>query len=152
MQRVTVMLDDTFLAELDQLADARHYASRSEALRDVARAGMHQLLLDADAAPDCVATLTYVYDHGARDLAYRLAALLGDHHDLCVATTRMPLNHESSMEVVMLRGATGAVRSLAHAVLTERGVRHGHLALLPVATDEAVHAHGGGAHGHLRAR
>ena len=34
MQRVSVMLEAAFLAQLDQLAAARGYASRSEALRD----------------------------------------------------------------------------------------------------------------------
>ena len=39
MQRVPVTLDDDLMAELDQLISKRGYQNRSEAIRDLARAG-----------------------------------------------------------------------------------------------------------------
>jgi CopG family nickel-responsive transcriptional regulator len=155
MQRVTVTLDDQLIAELDQLTAARGYHSRSEAMRDVARAGIQQALLESNSAPDCVAALVYVYDHSARDLALRLAELFHEHHDLAVATMHIHLNHESGMEVAMLKGPTRDVQGLADRVLTERGVRHGRMVIVPAEMDHGEHRHGGAnapAHTHIRTR
>ena len=39
MQRVTITLDDALMAALDAIIAARGYQNRSEAIRDLARAG-----------------------------------------------------------------------------------------------------------------
>jgi CopG family nickel-responsive transcriptional regulator len=155
MQRVTVTLDDQLMEELDLLIVARGYHSRSEAIREVARAGIQQALLESNEAPDCVAALVYVYNHGARDLALRLADLFHQHHDLAVATMHIHLNHESGMEVAMLKGATRDVQRLADKVLTERGVRNGRMVIVPAEMDHGEHRHGGShatTHTHIRTR
>jgi CopG family nickel-responsive transcriptional regulator len=153
MQRVTITLDDALMAELDQLIAARGYANRSEAIRDLTRAGIQQALLEADGAPDCVAALVYVYDYDAREMPRRLASLFHSHHDLSVATTHVHLNHESGLEVALLKGPTADIRKLADAVLTERGVRYGRAVIVPAIMDEDEHHHGGaGAHTHKHIR
>ncbi|MGC1304647.1 MAG: nickel-responsive transcriptional regulator NikR, partial [Caulobacteraceae bacterium] len=85
MQRVTVVLDDELLAEIDQLAAQRGYANRSEALRDIARRGLRQAAEETGGQGDCVATLVYAYDATQRGLGRRIAATLGERHDLVVA-------------------------------------------------------------------
>ena len=154
MQRVTITLDDDLMGELDRLIVARGYGSRSEAIRDLARAGIAQALLDMDDAPDCVAALVYVTEQGASDLTQRLASLFQAHHDLTVATMHVHLNHSSAMEVALLKGPTGQVRDLADAALVERDVRHGRLHIVPATVDESEHSHAEGvpAHGHFRTR
>ena len=47
MQRVTIALDDEFVAELDRVIAERGYQNRSEAIRDLARAGMRQAAEEA---------------------------------------------------------------------------------------------------------
>ncbi len=156
MQRVTITIDDDLMAELDRLIAARGYKGRSEAMRDVARAGIQQALLEADEAAECVAVAVYVYEHAARDLARRLVSLFHDHHDLSVANMHVPLNHESGMEVALLKGATDRVRHLASSVLAERGVRNGRLIIVPAVMDAGAHSHDDaaheGIHTHIRTR
>ena len=41
------------------------------------------------------------------------------------------LDHDSCMEVTILRGKTGAVQHFAEHVIAERGVRHGRVVLVP---------------------
>ena len=149
MQRVTITVDDDLMEELDRLIAAKGYKGRSEAIRDVARAGIQQALLEANDAPTCVAALVYVYDHGTRDLARRLSALFHDHHDLSVATMHVHLNHSSGMEIALLKGATNAVRRLGDAVLAQRGVRHGGLTIIPALTEPDAHTHDDGPDGHV---
>ena len=149
MQRVTVTLDDDLLAELDAFVTRRGYQGRSEALRDLTRAGLQAVAPAADGAGACVAALVYVYDHEVRALAKRLAASQHDRHDLSVATLHVHLDHQACLEVAVLRGATGDVRHFAEHVIAERGVRHGRLVVIPVEVAAEAHPHGGEeAHAH----
>lgn len=156
MQRVTLTLDDDLVAEVDKLIRAGGYQSRSEAFRDVVRAGFQQLASDGQTADKvCVAALVYVYDHDVRELAKRLAEVRADNHHMMVATTSVDLDHKSCLEVALLRGETEAVRHLGTHVISERGVRHGKLVVVPVEVERESHRHGSGkphAHDHFRVR
>lgn len=133
MQRVTITMDDALLAELDELVVRRGYQNRSEALRDLARAGLRQAEPPESGAP-CVAALVYVYDHARRELPHRLANEFHGHYDLAVSTLHVHLDAESCLEVAVLKGAADAVRHMADHVIAERGVRHGQLVMLPQRT------------------
>jgi CopG family nickel-responsive transcriptional regulator len=148
MQRVTIAVDDDLLAEIDRQVVARGYQNRSEAIRDLARSGLGQSAAERPApGSDCVAALVYVYDHESRRLSQRLTESFHEHHDLSLATMHVHLDHESCMEVNVLRGAAGAVQHLADHVIAERGVRHGRLVAIPVRVTDEKHAHGH-SHGH----
>lgn len=142
MQRVTVTLDDELMAELDQLISARGYQNRSEAIRDLARAGMQQTAIGAAPDQHCVGALVYVYDHGVRELTKRLTNAFHDHHDLALSTLHVHLDHASCMEVAVLKGSAGAVGKFAEQVIAERGVKHGKLVMVPVEVASEHHEHG----------
>ena len=103
MQRVTITIDDELMTELDRIIAARGYQNRSEAIRDLARAGIREAAATLDAKRDCVAALVYVYDHAARQLSKRLTETFHDHHELSLASLHVHLDHDSCMEVTMLR-------------------------------------------------
>jgi CopG family nickel-responsive transcriptional regulator len=151
MQRVTITLDDELMAELDAIIAARGYQNRSEAIRDLARAGIKEAAQDTDRKRDCVAALVYVYDHAARQLSKRLTSAFHDHHELSLASLHVHLDHDTCLEVTVLRGKTGDVQHFGEHVIAERGVRHGKLVRMPTEapdkTREASHSHPGH-HGH----
>src|SRR5262245_12219004 len=144
MQRITITIDNELAQEIDKLAKSRGYQNRSEAMRDLLRAGIVQTEPGVRASRYCVGTLTYVYKQGTRDLPKRLVDAFRAHHDLSIATMRVPLDHESCMEVSLLKGATDRVKHFAQGVIAERGVRHGRIVLVPADIDEQRHAHGAG--------
>lgn len=137
MQRVTVTLDDDLLDELDKVVQERGYQNRSEAVRDLTRAGLQQSLVDTDQIGECIGVLSYVYDHNARELAKRLTNTFHGDHDLTVVSTHIHLDHDRCLEVSILRGEPAAVKHLADHVIAERRVVHGKLALIPVDNSEA---------------
>ncbi len=150
MQRLTITVDEEFAAELDRVIAARGYQNRSEALRDLARAGMRQHAESLGDGGNCVAALVYVYDHHARELSKRLTNIFHDHHDLSLSAMHVHLDHGSCMEVAVLRGDEAQVRHLADHVVAERGVRHGRLVSVPVTAQSEKHAHPGeGSHRHV---
>lgn len=143
VERITITIDADLLAFVDTLSASKGYGSRSEAIRDILRQAAR---VEANADPDapCFATLAYVFDHETRDLARRLTNQQHDHHDLSVATLHVHLDRHECLEVSVLRGSSGEVRAFADSVTSQRGVRHGHLQIVPDATaadDKRPHEH-----------
>jgi CopG family nickel-responsive transcriptional regulator len=132
MQRITITLDDDLVAELDRFIDARGYRNRSEAIRDLARAGVQRATEDEHPDAECAAAVVYVYDHETRELPRNLTREYHHHSDLSVATFHIHLDRDSCMEVTALRGRTFEVRHFAEHVIAERGVRHGSIVLVPM--------------------
>jgi CopG family transcriptional regulator, nickel-responsive regulator len=141
MPRLTITVDDDFAAKLDSFMSTRGYANRSEAIRDLARSGLQQAAIEISGPRPCVAALIYIYDHEMRDLPKRLTRDFHHRHDLAQATLHMHLDHDSCLEVTLLKGRGSEVQELADHIIAERGVRHGHVVYLPA---DAAHNHGRG--------
>ncbi len=144
MERFTISLDEKLAKEFDRLIRERGYSNRSEAVRDILRGKLEASRLAREEAPDCIAALSYIYNHHERDLTERLTAAQHAHHDLTVSTMHAHLDHDNCMETVILRGPTRAVRAFADAMMAERGVRHGALNLVPADLNTGRRHH----HGH----
>ncbi len=152
MQRVTVTLPETLCRDLDKFVQDRRYDNRSEAMRDLLRMGLRG---SEDAAQgEAMGVLSYVFDHHTRDLASRLMHHHHDHHALSITTSHVHLDHETCLETAILRGPADALRAYADGVLSQRGVVHGNLFLIPVESHATAHDHGHGAvrHEHLHVR
>lgn len=141
MQRITITIDDDLADEIDKLAEARGYQNKSETVRDLVRAGITQTRQELPAA-ECVATMTYVFDQGTRELPKRLAHALQEQHDLIVATMRVALDHDNCLEVAVLKGKAADVERLAQQIIAERGVRHGRVNIIPAEIEREHHTHG----------
>jgi CopG family nickel-responsive transcriptional regulator len=62
------------------------------------------------------------------------------------STLHVHLDHENCMEVTVLKGRGADVQQFADRIISERGVRHGHVVYLPA---DGAHSHDGGtAHSH----
>jgi CopG family nickel-responsive transcriptional regulator len=152
MQRVTVTLDDDLMAELDRVIAARGYQNRSEAIRDLTRAGLKQSSLETGGIENSIAVLSFVYEHEARELARRLTTTFHHHHDLTVSSLHVHLDDRNCLEVGILKGPTSKVQHFAEHVISERAVKYGNLHIMPAGTpdpEEAKeqHPHSHAAHG-----
>lgn len=145
MDRVTITIEEELLAEIDALARRRGYASRSEIFRDMAREALAREAVETSAQAEggqpCFGTLTYVYDHGIRDLPGRLTDNHHAHHALSIATTHVHVSHDDCLEVSILSGTASDLRRFADSVTSQRGVRHGSLHIIPLPGDDAGHRH-----------
>lgn len=131
MQRVTVTLDEELLSEVDALMHARGYQNRSEAIRDLTRSGLKQANEEVAPEAPCMGALVYVYDHAARDLSKRLTRHSHDHHDLTLSTLHVHINHDSCLEVALLKGQGSALKQFSDEVTSSRSVRYGQLVIIP---------------------
>jgi len=162
MQRVTITLTEALAAELDRFMTESGAENRSEAVRELLG---RALAARSEAPPEahCLAVMSCAVDQSIRNLAARVPQGRLERHDRHVAALSVPLDHSTSLEVSVLRGPVGEVSAEAERLFLERGILHGHLALIPV-TDPATeggphHSHGAGdghshgpAHGHTHVR
>lgn len=148
MERVTISMSDEFAAELADFVESHRYDNRSEALRDLARLGLKQARIDHSMAGQCVATLSYVFNHHTRDLSKRLTDGQHDHHHLQIATMHIHLDHDNCLEVAVLRGEASAVREFSKSVIAERGVKYGQVSLVPTPLGAEAHTQGSAEHDH----
>ena len=133
MQRVTVTLDDDLMGEIDRFMETRGYSNRSEAVRDLARAGLAHGVEAVGETRLCIATFTFVFDPETRRLAERLAVAYRDRADFRATRLQRPLPGGEVFETALLEGSTAAVRAFAERVRAERGVHDGALTVVPVA-------------------
>jgi CopG family transcriptional regulator, nickel-responsive regulator len=145
VQRITVTLDDELLSALDRLMARSNATNRSEALRELLRLALRS---DLPAERDCIGVMSYVIDPSRRNLGQRVPQGRQARHDATVAALAVPLDHDSTIEVAVMRGRIGEVEAYANSLFLERGVRHGSLSLIPVRTEIEVHEHGGAPHAH----
>lgn len=132
MRRLTISVDDDLADAFDQLVERKGYVNRSEAFRDLVRKELGQAELATGAARWCVATVSYLFDHHERQLAARLTEAQHEHHDVAVATQHIHLDHDNCLETVILKGPIDAVRACADGIISQTGVRHGNVHLVPL--------------------
>jgi CopG family nickel-responsive transcriptional regulator len=96
------------------------------------RAELGRTQLATEQCAYCFASLSYVFTHHERELSQRLAEIQHAHHDLSISSMHAHLDHDHSLETVILRGPTAAVQKLAETSIAERGVHHGKLNLIGV--------------------
>ena len=131
MRRLTISVDDELAEQFDELVERKGYLNRSEAFRDLVRRSLEESRLASGKARQCIASLSYVYNHHERRLASRLAEEQHAHHDLVVSSMHVHLDHENCIETLILRGPTAAVIQLAESIMAQTGVRHGKVNVVP---------------------
>ena len=126
LTRITISLESALLGAFDQRNDAKGYATRSEAIRDLIR---DRLVAEAaeKAQGEQVAVVSLVYDHHARELAARLIDKQHHHHDLVVSSLHIHLGERHCLEVSVLRGPAKKVKHLGDELLATKGVLHGEI-------------------------
>ena len=146
MERITISLDEDLARQFDEYSDAKGYNSRSEAIRDLIRDKLEGQRLESGQETSCIATLSYVFNHHERELARRLTQAQHNHHNLGIATLHTHLDHDNCLEVSILRGRSDSVQRFADSLMSQVGVRHGNLHLVPADVKMAEHDHGAADH------
>ena len=132
--RFGVAMDEELLARFDRLVAARGTgANRSEAVRDLVRDALVESEWE-DSTEEIVGTITMVFSHGGSDLADKLDALQHAHHREIVSAMHVHLDAHNCLEVLVVRGSSADVRSIAETLLGTKGVKHGKLVTTTVGT------------------
>ena len=130
--RFSVAMPEDLLMRFDELVARRGLMkNRSEVVRDLVR---DALVEDACSVPgmEVMGTLSITYDHHASEVQEKLHDIQHDYFATIVSTTHVHIDEHRCLEVILMRGETGLVQTLANMILGVKGVKNGHLALTSV--------------------
>lgn len=132
--RFGVSADARLLEKFDKMIIEKGYATRSEAIRDLIR----DQLVDfawTEQNEDVVGTLTLVYNHESRELTERLTEIQHQHHSSIISTLHVHLDEHNCLEVLVMKGKSKYVKSIADKLISTKGVKHGKLTVSTTGRD-----------------
>jgi len=134
VKRFGVSIEADLARRFDEHISKKGYSSRSEALRDLIRDHLvsDQLSLDGTLA---VASLSLVYNHHQRDLLETLNHLQHEHHELIISNLHVHIDHDTCLEVIILKGANNEIKKVADQIMATRGVKHGKLTMTTASSE-----------------
>lgn len=127
VKRFSVSLPGELLHDLDGMVGEKGYDNRSLAIADMIRDHLVEHRQSLGSEQEIVGTITLVYNHHKRHLQALLTDLQHDHTDVIISTLHVHLDHEHCLEVLVVHGAAGTIKSMADALIGAKGVKHGRL-------------------------
>ncbi len=124
IKRFGVSLEEDLLNQFDGLIAADGYGNRSEAIRDLIRNALVQKEW-SDEGAETAGAVILVYDHHRYELAQKVTDVQHEHYSNIISTLHVHLDHHNCLEVVLLKGAAGAIKKIADSLISTRGVKHG---------------------------
>ncbi|GAC1551819.1 MAG: nickel-responsive transcriptional regulator NikR [Polyangiales bacterium] len=137
--RFGVAIEDDLLAAFDQQLAAKGYGNRSEAIRDLIRAGLVEETVMRGGTVS--GALMLVYKHHVRELSEKLTEIQHALGEAVISALHVHLDHDHCLEVVVMRGAALVLKEASDRILATRGVVHGKLTLTSVPAAATRHAH-----------
>lgn len=126
ISRFGVSIPQDLVEAFDAKIRGKGYPTRSEAIRDI----MRDYLVEREwehGQDEVVGTVTIVYDHETRELSNALTDLQHHFSNSIVCTTHIHLDEHNCLEVIVVKGSSEQVRSIADRLISTKGVMHGKL-------------------------
>lgn len=128
LTRFGVSMDEKLLYHFDKLILKKGYTNRSEAIRDLIREKIVEESIEYS-SKEVYGALVFIYDHHKRELEKKLSNFQHDYYKNIISTTHVHISHDECLEVIILRGETGLLKSIADQLLSFKGVLNGKLTL-----------------------
>ena len=128
LARFGVSIPKDLLDAFDEYIRRKHYANRSEAIRDLIR----QKLVEEEwreSKEEVASVITYLYDHHKRELVDKLMDIQHDYFDRIITTQHIHVDHHRCLEVILVKGKANEIKELADRVQALKGVLHLNLTL-----------------------
>lgn len=134
LSRIGVAIDSELLEKFDQHIAKRGYTNRSEAFRDLIRDELIETKWELPES-QVVGTVTLVYDHHVRMLSEKLTDMQHAAYHNVLSTLHVHLDHDNCLEVLVVKGSSSAVKKIADALISTKGVKHGRLTITSSGAD-----------------
>jgi transcriptional regulator, CopG family len=119
LARFGISIPEELLKAFDEYIERKHYANRSEAIRDLIR----QKLVEEEwkeSKEEVIGVITYLYDHHKRELTDKLIEIQHDHYNKIITTQHIHVDHERCLEAILVRGKANEIKDLADKFSTKR--------------------------------
>ena len=128
LARFGISIPKELLKAFDDYIERKHYANRSEAIRDLIR----QKLVEEEwkeSKEEVVGVITYLYDHHKRELTDKLVDIQHEYYEKIITTQHLHVDHHRCLEIILVRGKANEIKDLADKIQAQKGVLHLNLAL-----------------------
>ncbi len=126
--RFGISLDNVLLERFDTLIRKKGYANRSEAIRDLIRNSLVTAEWESS-TDEMVGTISIVYSHNTRELTDTLTDFQHNYYDFIVSSMHIHIDKHNCLEVIVVRGKSGEIKTIADKLIGTKGVKHGQLSL-----------------------
>ncbi|HEX9021595.1 MAG TPA: nickel-responsive transcriptional regulator NikR [Nitrospirota bacterium] len=124
--RFGVSIDSQLIKKFDALIARKGYTTRSEAIRDMIRDRLVEHEWESEAR-DTVGTITIVYNHHTRELDHALTDMQHKSFHQIISTLHVHLDAHNCLEVLVVKGKSSEIRTIADRLIGTKGVKHGKL-------------------------
>lgn len=124
LSRIGISLPEHLLEKFDRIIEKRGYASRSEGIRDAIRSYIRYYEWMSEVEGERVGTVSMVYDHTQRGLVDTLTDVQHEFSGIIRSSIHFHIDHDTCMEVLLLRGEGKDVKAVAERIMTIKGVKH----------------------------
>lgn len=124
-------MEGSLLRRFDSLVQQRGYENRSEAIRDLVREAIIQQTWE-DGEQIIAGSILLFYDHHQRNLLEEMTKIQHSVHDVILATTHFHLNHDSCLELIVVKGKAKDIQELSTKLTSLKGVSYGNFTVAPV--------------------
>lgn len=131
LKRFGISMDGNLLRKFDHLVRQRGYENRSEAIRDLIREAIIEQTWE-DGEQIIAGSILLFYDHHQRNLLEEMTKIQHSVHDVILATTHFHLNHNSCLELIVVKGKAQEIQQLSHQLTSLKGVSYGNFTVAPV--------------------
>jgi CopG family nickel-responsive transcriptional regulator len=131
LKRFGVSMEGNLLRKFDFLVKQMGYKNRSEAVRDLIRDALIQQSWE-DHDQNVAGSILLFYNHHQRNLLEELTSIQHSVHDLIIATTHFHLDHESCLELIVVKGKVKEIQQLSNQLTSLKGVTYGKFTVSPV--------------------
>ncbi|WP_071396298.1 nickel-responsive transcriptional regulator NikR [Bacillus tuaregi] len=131
LKRFGVSMEGSLLKKFDQLIQLRGYENRSEAVRDLVRDALIQESWE-NSEETVAGSILLFYNHHQRNLQDEMMKIQHEMHDYILATTHFHLNHDSCLELIVVKGKVKDIQQLSHKITSLKGVEYGKFTVAPV--------------------
>ncbi len=128
LARFGVSIPKELLKAFDEYIEKKHYANRSEAIRDLIR----QKLVEEEwkeSKEDVMGVIMYLYDHHKRELTDKLMEIQHNYYSRIITTQHIHIDHARCLEVILVKGKANEIKELAEKIQAQKGVLHLNIAL-----------------------
>jgi CopG family nickel-responsive transcriptional regulator len=128
LARFGISIPKDLLDAFDEYIRRKHYANRSEAIRDLIR----QKLVEEEwreSKEEVAGVITYLYNHHKRELVDKLMDIQHDYFDRIITTQHIHVDHHRCLEVILVKGKANEIKELADKIQALKGVLHLNLTL-----------------------
>ena len=132
LARFSVSLPADLLDELDDMVIQRKLPNRSHAIAEMAREQLTEHARELG-AKSMAGTISLVYDYRKRNLQRKLADIQHQHYLMVVTSMHVYLEHDQSLEVLLVQGPARELRRLADKLAACKGVKQAKLGLTATA-------------------